>query len=48
LEGGRGKTAEEQAAFPAQAILMLSVALDEIRSVEGEPDLASVGSHLPH
>jgi hypothetical protein len=36
------KMAEQQAAFPAQTILMLSVALDELRSVEAEPDLAKV------
>ena len=29
-------------AFPGQAILMLSVALDELRLVEAEPDLAKV------
>ena len=29
-------------AFPDQAILMLSVALDELRLVEAEPDLAKV------
>jgi hypothetical protein len=33
---------EERDAFPAQAVLMLSVALDELRTVEGEPDLAKV------
>jgi hypothetical protein len=32
----------EQVAFPGQAILMLSVALDELRLVEAEPDLAKV------
>ena len=32
----------EQASFPDQAILMLSVALDELRRVEAEPDLAKV------
>lgn len=34
--------AKEQASFPDQAILMLSVALDELRLVEAEPDLAKV------
>ena len=34
--------ANEQALFPGQAILMLSVALDELRLVEAEPDLAKV------
>ena len=29
-------------AFPGQAILMLSVALDELRLVEADPDLAKV------
>lgn len=29
-------------AFPGQTILMLSVALDELRLVEAEPDLAKV------
>jgi hypothetical protein len=32
----------EQGVFPGQAILMLSVALDELRLVEAEPDLAKV------
>jgi hypothetical protein len=32
----------EQVAFPGQAILMLSVALDELRLVEAEADLAKV------
>jgi hypothetical protein len=33
---------EEKEALPGQAILMLSVALDELRTVEAEPDLARV------
>jgi hypothetical protein len=33
---------EGKEALPGQAILMLSVALDELRLVEGEPDLAKV------
>ena len=33
---------EEKEALPGQAILMLSVALDELRLVEGEPDIAKV------
>lgn len=33
---------EAKEALPGQAILMLSVALDELRLVEGEPDLAKV------
>jgi hypothetical protein len=33
---------EEKEALPGQVILMVSVALDEFRLVEGEPDLAKV------
>jgi hypothetical protein len=33
---------EEKEALPGQAILMLSVALDELRLVEDEPDVAKV------
>ena len=33
---------EEKEALPGQVILMVSVALDELRLVEGEPDLAKV------
>ena len=33
---------EKQKALPGQCILMLAVALDELRATEGEPDLAKV------
>ena len=33
---------EKHKALPGQCILMLAVALDELRATEGEPDLAKV------
>jgi hypothetical protein len=39
---GKCLMSKEQQALPGQAILMLSVALDELRLVEGEPDIAKV------
>lgn len=38
--------ADKQAAFPGQAILMLSVALDELQATEAEPDLGKVRARI--